>query len=287
MLQTLGFDIAIEHPHTFVVKCCQLVRASKDLAQTCYFMATNSLHLTTMCLQHRPTVVACVCIHLACKWSNWEASVPAATALARDSSLAVPQIPQSSEGKGWWYYVDTDVSIEKLEELTKEFLTILDKCPSRLKRKIMSGGGQGSGCDTLPPHNSSSDAATCSHVSLASPVGLSFSRAALLAAGVRVLDATCCHPSRLSCRHLLDLRHRFLRFCLFLCLSRQSRAILSSCRKCSLERDVAPASQQPREAVLLGIQGKARTGATRERTSRRTGQETSGGRASGARTTLC
>lgn len=26
MLQTLGFDIAIEHPHTFVVKCCQMVR---------------------------------------------------------------------------------------------------------------------------------------------------------------------------------------------------------------------------------------------------------------------
>lgn len=97
MLQALGFDVAIEHPHTCVVKCCQLVRgklftstrleythshthiivdsyvlaASKDLAQTSYFMATNSLHLTTMCLQVKPTMVACVCIHLACKWSRW------------------------------------------------------------------------------------------------------------------------------------------------------------------------------------------------------------------------
>jgi len=33
-----------------------------------------SLHLTTMCLQYRPTLVACVCIHLACKWSSWEVS---------------------------------------------------------------------------------------------------------------------------------------------------------------------------------------------------------------------
>jgi len=92
MLQTLGFDIGIEHPHTFVVKCCQLVRgklerhsipirliemiptASKDLAQASYVMATNSLHLTTMCLQYRPTVVACVCIHLVCKWSSWTVS---------------------------------------------------------------------------------------------------------------------------------------------------------------------------------------------------------------------
>ncbi|XP_060793505.1 cyclin-T1-like [Neoarius graeffei] len=41
ILQTLAFDITIDHPHTHVVKCTQLVRASKDLAQTSYFMATN------------------------------------------------------------------------------------------------------------------------------------------------------------------------------------------------------------------------------------------------------
>lgn len=125
MLQTLGFDIAIEHPHTFVVKTCELVRASKDLAQTCYFMATQTLHLTTLCLQHRPTVVACVCIHLACKWSNWE-------------------IPKSTEGKDWFLYVDPLVTIQKLEELTQQFLDILEKCPSRLKKKVMSGGQQSS-----------------------------------------------------------------------------------------------------------------------------------------------
>ena len=41
ILQTLGFDVAIDHPHTHVVHCCQLVKASKELAQTSYFMATN------------------------------------------------------------------------------------------------------------------------------------------------------------------------------------------------------------------------------------------------------
>lgn len=40
LLQTLGFDVAIDHPHTHVVRCCHLVRASKDLAQTSYFMAS-------------------------------------------------------------------------------------------------------------------------------------------------------------------------------------------------------------------------------------------------------
>ncbi|MBN3324759.1 CCNT2 protein, partial [Atractosteus spatula] len=115
VLQTLGFEITIEHPHTDVVKCSQLVRASKDLAQTSYFMATNSLHLTTFCLQYKPTVIACVCIHLACKWSNWE-------------------IPVSTDGKHWWEYVDKTVTLELLDELTHEFLQILEKTPSRLKR---------------------------------------------------------------------------------------------------------------------------------------------------------
>uniref|UniRef100_A0A8C5HEL2 Cyclin-T2-like n=1 Tax=Gouania willdenowi TaxID=441366 RepID=A0A8C5HEL2_GOUWI len=115
VLQTLGFEITIDHPHTDVVKCSQLVRASKDLAQTSYFMATNSLHLTTFCLQYKPTVIACVCIHLACKWSNWE-------------------IPVSTDGKHWWEYVDRSVTLELLDELTHEFLQILEKTPSRLKR---------------------------------------------------------------------------------------------------------------------------------------------------------
>ncbi|KAH0629147.1 hypothetical protein JD844_010995 [Phrynosoma platyrhinos] len=154
-----GFEITIDHPHTHVVKCTQLVRASKDLAQTSYFMATNrcsilyivfvnamivsvqqvvvcaaavqaweltafcfslpagdaSLHLTTFSLQYTPPVVACVCIHLACKWSNWE-------------------IPVSTDGKHWWEYVDGTVTLELLDELTHEFLQILEKTPNRLKR---------------------------------------------------------------------------------------------------------------------------------------------------------
>ncbi|XP_056647255.1 cyclin-T isoform X1 [Diorhabda sublineata] len=119
LLQTLGFDVAIDHPHTHVVRCCHLVRASKDLAQTSYFMASNSLHLTTMCIQYKPTVVACFCILVACKWSNWE-------------------IPLSYEKKEWYSYVDPSVTAELLQQLTEEFLVIFEKCPSRLKEKIMA-----------------------------------------------------------------------------------------------------------------------------------------------------
>lgn len=119
LLKTLGFDTAIDHPHTHIVRCCHLVRASKDLAQTAYFMASNSLHLTTMCVQYKPTIVACFCIHLACKWSKWE-------------------LKDSMEGKPWFWYVDQSVTTELLEQLTTEFLTIFDKCPSRLKKRLMA-----------------------------------------------------------------------------------------------------------------------------------------------------
>ncbi|KAL7294130.1 hypothetical protein TKK_0012159 [Trichogramma kaykai] len=119
LLQTIGFDVQIDHPHTHVVKCCHLVNASKDLAQTSYFMASNSLHLTTMCLQYKPTVVACFCIHLACLWSNWH-------------------IPNSNEGHEWFWYVDKEVTHELLMKLTEEFMHIFDRCPSKLKKKIKS-----------------------------------------------------------------------------------------------------------------------------------------------------
>ncbi|XP_068621904.1 cyclin-T isoform X2 [Battus philenor] len=140
LLQTLGFDVAIDHPHTHVVRTCHLVKAPKDLAQTSYFMASNSLHLTTMCLQYRPTIVACFCIHLASKWSNWS-------------------IPQSHEGRHWFSYVDRSVTSELLERLTAEFLHIFDKCPSRLKRKMMTmSNNSGSSPHSNAAHPSSSAA---------------------------------------------------------------------------------------------------------------------------------
>ncbi|WAR05982.1 CCNT1-like protein [Mya arenaria] len=41
LLQTLGFEVRVEHPHTYVVKATQLVKASKDLSQSSYYLATN------------------------------------------------------------------------------------------------------------------------------------------------------------------------------------------------------------------------------------------------------
>lgn len=117
LLQTLGFEVAIDHPHHYLLKGTQLVKMTRDIAQISYFMAHNSLLLTTMCLEHKPQTVACVCINLSCRWKNIV-------------------IPLSSENKHWWNYIDPNLTQEELNDLTFEFLDMISSCPSRLKNRI-------------------------------------------------------------------------------------------------------------------------------------------------------
>ncbi|XP_063309535.1 cyclin-T2-like [Pelobates fuscus] len=115
ILQTLGFEVTVEQPHMHVIKCFQSVEVCNNLARACYLMATNCLHMTTLCLQYKPTVLACLSIHLACKWSRYE-------------------IPISEEGKHWWQYVDQSVSLELLDQLSDQFLQVYQKTPRALRR---------------------------------------------------------------------------------------------------------------------------------------------------------
>ncbi|XP_062570389.1 cyclin-T1-like [Saccostrea cucullata] len=109
LIQDMGQKLQVFRPvhRTPPYQCCENLSISE------------SLHLTTLCLQYKPTVVSCVCVELACKWSNWE-------------------IPTSNQGRPWYYYVDQSVTPELLTELTQDFLNILDKCPSKLKKRIMT-----------------------------------------------------------------------------------------------------------------------------------------------------
>ncbi|XP_033099661.1 cyclin-T-like isoform X2 [Anneissia japonica] len=46
------------------------------------------------------------------------------------------QIPKSSDGKNFWEYVDRNMTLQLLDDITREFIQIIEKCPSRLKRKL-------------------------------------------------------------------------------------------------------------------------------------------------------
>lgn len=49
---------------------------------------------------------------------------------------AFKQIPDSSEGKVWYSYVDENVTPEVLQKLTDEYLQILERSPSKFKSKM-------------------------------------------------------------------------------------------------------------------------------------------------------
>ena len=77
------------HTHTRTLTC--------TLSHTHTFtLYTHSLLLTTFCLEHRPTVVACVCIHLAATWKGEDFT------------------NLSSQRSNWWEYVDPSVTLEQL-----------------------------------------------------------------------------------------------------------------------------------------------------------------------------
>jgi cyclin T len=107
MLQTFGFDISIDHPHTHVIRATQFMRAPRELSQVAYFMATNSLYLTTFCLEFRSEIVAATCIYLAFKWSEFEVS-------------------PSQDGRPWWAHLDKNLTEEQLIENVRAYIQILE-----------------------------------------------------------------------------------------------------------------------------------------------------------------
>ncbi|XP_042909646.1 cyclin-T1 isoform X2 [Parasteatoda tepidariorum] len=118
LLLTLGFDLNVDHLHPYVERICKMVNAGKDLTRVSNLIATNSLHLTNMCLKYKPRVVACFCFHLACKWTNWE-------------------IEPCSKGKDWFLYIDPSVSYKTLEGLIHEFLDVVEISPHKLKQRFV------------------------------------------------------------------------------------------------------------------------------------------------------
>ncbi|GFQ83960.1 cyclin-T1, partial [Trichonephila clavata] len=67
LISVLGFCLDVMHPHPFVVLVCKAIKASEELSEDAYILATQSIINTTMSLKISPRTVACICIHAACK----------------------------------------------------------------------------------------------------------------------------------------------------------------------------------------------------------------------------
>lgn len=109
LLQTLRFDLEVEHPYDHLIKYVkhfEVTRAGvtdeavkKELLQSAWTFLNDSC-CTTVCLQYEPEIVAIAMIYLACKTgmhqiTNWKERRP--------------------EHQYWW-----DIYVENLEEMTPE-----------------------------------------------------------------------------------------------------------------------------------------------------------------------
>lgn len=135
LLQVLGLQTTVDHPHSQIVTTCAMLKASKEISHSSYVFASTSLVVTTMCLQIPSAIIACVCINIARRWGGFE-------------------IPKSSEGKAWFNYVDPTMTLEKLEGLSNQLASAIDKYPKNLlKRKgvAVKGSIPGSSSTTSTP----------------------------------------------------------------------------------------------------------------------------------------
>lgn len=119
LLQTLGFDLLVTAPHTSVITVGEMVRASKQVTKLAYELATNSLHFSTMCLQHKPSTVACICLHMAFK----------------SRSL---HVEKDEHGRDWWSYtrLEPDLKLESIDQITKEFINLIERCKREFNKWI-------------------------------------------------------------------------------------------------------------------------------------------------------
>lgn len=61
-----------------------------------------------------------MCIHVASRWTK--VSLPA----------------ESQEGKGWFQYMDPNLTIVQIEKVTRDFLDAIEQYPDRVRQKIFN-----------------------------------------------------------------------------------------------------------------------------------------------------
>lgn len=66
ILQTIEFQLSIEHPYKYVLIYVKTLEGTRDLAQNAWNIVNDSLR-TTLCLHHLPQKIAAASIYLSCK----------------------------------------------------------------------------------------------------------------------------------------------------------------------------------------------------------------------------
>lgn len=112
LLQTIKFDLQVEHPYGFLVKYAKCLKGDQLKLQKMVQMAWNFVNdslSTTVCLQWEPEIIAVALIFLACKLSKFTVA---------DWTGRQPTHLR------WWDMFISDVAIELLEDICHQVLDL-------------------------------------------------------------------------------------------------------------------------------------------------------------------
>lgn len=114
VLQTIAFDLTVEHPYKFLLSNIKkLFAGDKELAQVAWNFVNDSLR-TSLCLQYRPSVIASAAIYLASKF------------LKRSLTLQKKEDKTDESSKEDWWEV-FDAKISDLENISNQILDLYQK----------------------------------------------------------------------------------------------------------------------------------------------------------------
>lgn len=112
LLQTIKFDLEVEHPYNFLVSYAKCLKGDKSKLQKMVQMAWNFVNdslSTTVCLQWEPEIIAVALIHLASKLSKF---------------AAIDWIGRQPTHLRWWDMFISDVTMEILEDVCHQVLDL-------------------------------------------------------------------------------------------------------------------------------------------------------------------
>lgn len=113
LLQTIKFDLQVEHPYSFLVKYAKCLKGDNSkhlpkMVQMAWNFVNDSLS-TTVCLQWEPEIIAVALIYLASKLSKFAVS---------------DWVGRKPEHSKWWDMFVQDVSMEILEDICHQVLDL-------------------------------------------------------------------------------------------------------------------------------------------------------------------
>jgi len=114
LLQTLGFDLQLEHPYRPLLAYVKAVGTDRAFAQIAWNYVNDSL-LTTVCLQYDPSTVAAGCLYLAD--AHW----------GKESQLKHPEDPSLP-----WYHAFSVTSPEDMYAVSAAILDVIERAPEAI-----------------------------------------------------------------------------------------------------------------------------------------------------------